>query len=80
LAAATGAMNEVLSLFTWASLLGDAYYWSMLWRTVWIGALINVTTLDLSYPLALFVSRAERGKAILVVLCISPLPEIEELP
>jgi len=72
-AAATGAMNEGLSLSTWASLLGDTYYWSMLWRTVWIGALITLITLVLSYPLALFVSRATRAKAILVVLCISPL-------
>ncbi|QEL25338.1 ABC transporter permease [Bosea sp. F3-2] len=69
-AAATGAMSEGFSQATWASLLGDTYYWSMLWRTVWIGALI---TLVLSYPLALFVSRAPRGKAILIVLCISPL-------
>lgn len=72
-AAATGAMTGGFSLATWASLLGDTYYWSMLWRTVWIGALITALTLVLSYPLALFVSRAERGKALLVVLCISPL-------
>lgn len=72
-AAATGAMNESFSLAAWASLLGDTYYWSMLWRTVWIGVLITLITLVLSYPLALFVSRATRGKAILIVLCISPL-------
>lgn len=72
-AASTGSLSDVLSLKVWASLLGDDYYWSMVWRTVWLGALITAITLVLSYPLALFVSRAERGKAILVVLCISPL-------
>lgn len=72
-AAATGAMDDAFSLSTWTSLLGDTYYWAMLWRTVWVGALITLITLVLSYPLALFVSRATRGKAFLVVLCISPL-------
>lgn len=70
---ATGAMTDGFSLAAWSSLLTDSYYWAMLWRTVWIGMLITLITLLLSYPLALFVSRAERGKAILVVLCISPL-------
>jgi putative spermidine/putrescine transport system permease protein len=72
-AAATGALSETLSLETWRSFLTDSYYWAMLWRTVWVGSLITLITLVLSYPLALFVSRAERGKAILVVMCISPL-------
>lgn len=72
-AATTGAMNEGLDLSTWGSLFSDSYYWSMLWRTVWIGALITLVTLVLSYPLALFVSRATRAKALLIVLCISPL-------
>ncbi|OAF06279.1 ABC transporter permease [Bradyrhizobium neotropicale] len=72
-AAATGAMIEGFNLSTWSSLISDAYYWSMLWRTVWIGALITLVALVLSYPLALFVSRATRAKALLIVLCISPL-------
>lgn len=72
-AAATGAMTDGFDLSTWSSLISDAYYWSMLWRTVWIGALITLVTLVLSYPLALFVSRATRAKALLIVLCISPL-------
>jgi putative spermidine/putrescine transport system permease protein len=72
-ATATGAMNDSFTLDAWRALLSDSYYWSMLWRTVWIGMLITLITLVLSYPLALFVSRATRGKAILVVLCISPL-------
>lgn len=70
---ATGAMTENFNLAAWGSLLTDGFYWSMLWRTVWIGMLITLVTLLLSYPLALFVSRATRGKAILVVFCISPL-------
>ena len=69
----SGALINGNSLSTWLSLLGDSYYWAMLWQTVWIGALITLFTLVLSYPLALFVSRAGRAKAILVVLCISPL-------
>lgn len=72
-AAATGAMTDGFDLSTWSSLISDAYYWSMLWRTVWIGALITLVTLVLSYPLALFVSRATSAKALLIVLCISPL-------
>nr|WP_249157164.1 ABC transporter permease [Bradyrhizobium sp. KB893862 SZCCT0404] len=72
-ATATGSMKEGMDLATWRSLVTDTYYWSMLWRTVWIGALITFITLVLSYPLALFVSRAERAKALLIVLCISPL-------
>lgn len=72
-AAASGALVEAFDLTTWSSLLGDSYYWEMLWRTVWMGALITLVTLLLSYPLALFVSRAERAKAVLVVMCISPL-------
>ncbi|GLR91837.1 ABC transporter permease [Bradyrhizobium iriomotense] len=72
-ATATGSMKEGVDLATWSSLVADTYYWSMLWRTVWIGALITLITLVLSYPLALFVSRAERAKALLIVLCISPL-------
>ena len=72
-AAATGALHEGLSLSTWSAFISDSYYWAMLWRTVWVGILITLITLVLSYPLALFVSRAQKGKAILVVMCISPL-------
>ncbi len=72
-AAATGSLAETYSLSAWLSLLGDSYYWAMLWRTVWLGLLITLLTLVLSYPLALFVSRSGRAKAVLIVLCISPL-------
>lgn len=73
-AAATGSLSETLTLSTWQSLLVDTFYWSMLWRTVWMAALITAVTLLLSYPLALFVSRRSGlVKTVLVVACISPL-------
>ena len=72
-AASTGSLSDVVSLKVWASLLEDSYYWSIAWRTIWLGVLITIITLILSYPIALFASRAERGRAILIVLCISPL-------
>ncbi|MBW5434069.1 ABC transporter permease [Bradyrhizobium canariense] len=73
-ATAIGSLDEALTLSTWQSLLGDTFYWSILWRTVWMGALITAVTLLLSYPLALFVSRRSGWvKTVLVVACISPL-------
>ncbi len=73
-ASASGTLGEAWSLATWRSLLTDGYYWSMVWRTVWIGLMITVITLVLSYPLALFISR-QVGivRTVLVVACISPL-------
>lgn len=73
-AAATGSINTAFSLETWSGFLSDSFYWVMLWRTIWIGGVITLITLLLSYPLALFVSRAPaRLRTILIVLCISPL-------
>lgn len=73
-AEATGAMTEAWTAGNWAGLVRDAYYYELLWTTVWISLLITVLTLLASYPIALTLSRmAGTGRSLLLVLVISPL-------
>ncbi len=61
------------SLASYAA-LGDAYYASILWRTLRIAGLTTVCCLVLGYPLALSITRSHGvSRSLQTVLVISPL-------
>ena len=63
-----------LSPATWTGLLTDRFYAELALRSIGVALLVTLLTLLASYPLALFVHRADpRWRNLLVVLCISPL-------
>lgn len=65
---------RVLTLANYERLVRDPFTWSVVWHTLWLGALTTVICLVLSYPLAYHLARAPRGrKGALMVLVISPL-------
>src|SRR5215510_13966821 len=64
---------RVLTLANYERLARDPFTWSVVWHTLWLGALTTAICLVLSYPLAYHLARAPRGrKGALMVLVISP--------
>jgi putative spermidine/putrescine transport system permease protein len=65
---------RVPTLANYARLARDPFTWTVVWRSLWLGALTTVISLALSYPLAYHLARApRRWKGGLMVLVISPL-------
>ncbi len=50
----------------------DPLYGQIVWRSVWVAALSTVICLVLGFPLALYISRSERHKALLLSLVMLP--------
>jgi putative spermidine/putrescine transport system permease protein len=70
----SGAILPGLSAGTWTALLQDSFYVELVITTVVTALGVTALTLLLSYPLALFVHRANpRVKNLLIVACLSPL-------
>lgn len=58
----------------YSRILGDGYYWSVLFRSLSTAALVTVLCLIVSYPIAWHLSRAKGMKAVILYACIvSPL-------
>lgn len=71
---ATGAMVEVFSLATWASLLRDSFYAELILNSIVVSLGITLLTLVCSYPIALYLHRSGgTWRTVLLVLVISPL-------
>lgn len=71
---AAGAIDETLTLATYADMLTDSFTWQITLNTIKLGALTTLLTVIVSYPVALFLSRTpSRFRGILVALAIAPL-------
>src|ERR1019366_3745896 len=69
-----GGIGEGFSMSTWATMIDDSFYVELLTTSVGVALLTTLLTLFASYPIALFVHRADpRWRNLLVVACISPL-------
>lgn len=63
-----------LSLANFARFFQDSYYPLILWRTVWLSAIITAITAIIGFPLAYIMSRVEpKVRLWLVVMVILPL-------
>ncbi len=71
---ATGAMVEVYTFATWASVLRDSFYAELILNSILVSLGITLMTLVCSYPIALYLHRSSgTWRTILLVLVISPL-------
>ncbi len=69
-----GGIGPGFTWGTWAGVLADGFYAELVWHSVLVSLGITVLTLLASYPVALFVHRADaRWRNLLVVVCIAPL-------
>jgi len=64
----------ILSLHAYKQVLGDGFYWWILWRTLYIGATTVCLTVPMAFPIALFLARSQsRWRGLLIMLAIAPL-------
>jgi putative spermidine/putrescine transport system permease protein len=73
-AAGGGVLIEDVSPDNYLRFLTDAFYYQILWRSLWMSVAVTLATLLCSYPIALFLFRTQsRWRGALAVLTISPL-------
>jgi putative spermidine/putrescine transport system permease protein len=71
---AGGAIHETLTFQTYISVMTDAFYLELVWNSIYLCSIITVATLLLSYPIALFIHRADpKWRSLLTLMVISPL-------
>lgn len=70
----SGALTDAWTIENYRSYLGDPFTLWIIAQTVWLGVLVTVLTITLSYPIALFLFRCgPRWRGLLSVLLIAPL-------
>jgi putative spermidine/putrescine transport system permease protein len=69
-----GGIEQVFTWENWLGLLTDSFYLELIFNSVWISLAITLTTLVVSYPIALYLHRSTGSwRTFLTVLVISPL-------
>lgn len=69
-----GLYVETYSLDSYIKPLTESYYWEVIGNTLFLGVLVAVLCVAVSYPIALFLSRTNsKWKSLLVALAIAPL-------
>jgi putative spermidine/putrescine transport system permease protein len=69
-----GGLREAVTLASYAAFITDPYYLGLVARSIGFSLLITALTLVLSYPIALFIHRADAAwKSLLMIVTISPL-------
>ena len=69
-----GVLVHTLSAGNYARFLSDPYYLGILWRSLWVSAVVAGLTLLASYPIALFLFRSRsRWRSVLAILTVAPL-------
>jgi putative spermidine/putrescine transport system permease protein len=69
-----GGIENVFTWENWFGLLTDSFYLELVFNSVWISLAITLTTLVVSYPIALYLHRSSGPwRTFLTVLVISPL-------
>lgn len=73
--AGLGQVGARFTLENYVRFLGDYFYWQILLRTFWLGAIVVGSCLILGYPVAYFVARMRGGRlrGFVIFLIISPL-------
>ncbi|MCL2733574.1 MAG: ABC transporter permease subunit [Actinomycetia bacterium] len=56
-----GGVNTTGTLASWTKVLGDSYYWSVIWQTVLIGLLVTAITAVAGYLTALALHHTKRA-------------------
>ena len=68
------AYRPVLTISNYTTLIQSRFTWTVVWHTLWLGALTTAICLLLSYPIAYQMARAHRRyRAVLMTLVIAPL-------
>lgn len=66
--------GDEYTLMHYTRILGDGYYWGVLWRSLSTAGMVTLLCLVVSYPIAWHLSRAKGFKAVFLYACIaSPL-------
>ena len=69
-----GVLVEDVTAENYLQFFRDPFYLGILWRSLWMSAVVTVLTLLCSYPIALFLIRTRsRWRGVLAILTISPL-------
>lgn len=69
-----GVVVETFSLSSLTAVLTDSYYWGVIGNSLWLGVLVAVVCIVVSYPIALFLATSNsKWTGVLTVLAIAPL-------
>jgi putative spermidine/putrescine transport system permease protein len=69
-----GRFEWAFTLKNYARFVTDAFYWGVLWDTLWLGLAVTAAALVMGYPVAYHLARTRtRWKAVLLVFVLSPL-------
>jgi putative spermidine/putrescine transport system permease protein len=69
-----GGIRPDITIENYAEVLGDVFYLDLLVRSVIFSAIVTLITLVLSYPIALFIHRAQpHWRTLLTIMAVSPL-------
>jgi putative spermidine/putrescine transport system permease protein len=69
-----GVLVQTVSPGNYVRFFTDPYYLGILWRSLWISAVVSGLTLLASYPIALFLFRSRsRWRSLLAILALAPL-------
>jgi putative spermidine/putrescine transport system permease protein len=69
-----GVLVEDMTAENYLQFFRDPFYLGILWRSLWMSAVVTMLTLLCSYPIALFLFRTRsRWRGVLAILTISPL-------
>jgi len=69
-----GAIETAFTAENYLSFLTEPFYLQLVLRTLWLGVLVTVLTLVVTYPIALFLARTRtRWRGVLVALLVAPL-------
>jgi len=73
LGSATGLATQEWTLQNWKELLGDPFYWAILWQTLRIAIVSTLVCAIVGYPVAYFLVRSQiRNKTFLIILLLLP--------
>ncbi len=68
------AAGGAATLANYREIFSDAYYAKVLFKTIWMSALVTVIALGVGYPMAYFMWRwVRRSRGVLTVIVLSPI-------
>lgn len=69
-----GGLREAVTLASYVAFITDPFYLGLVARSIGFSVFITVLTLVVSYPIALFIHRADaKWKSLLTIITVSPL-------
>ena len=71
-AAGGGVLIEDVSVSNYLRFFTDAFYYEILWRSLWMSVAVTLATLVCSYPVAMFLFRTKsRWRGVMKFLCVA---------